>query len=140
MYEKYIPEESQVRALAQKKFNGKILIISEPWCGDASQVVPVVVKFFEQFDVRITYRDQEPSLIDDFLTQNAKSIPVVIFLDEDFQVIGSWGPRPEYGKLLLQRHKAEPQLYSIEQFHNDLQVYYAKNRGLDTIQELLDLL
>ena len=140
MYEKYLPDENQVKALAQKNFNGKILIISEPWCGDASQVLPVVVKFFEQFEIRITYRDQEPSLIDRFLTENAKSIPVVIFLDEDFQVIASWGPRPKYGKLLLERHKAEPELYTKDQFHNDLQVYYAKNRGFDTVQELLELL
>ena len=49
MWEKYLPNSAQVETLAKKKFNGKILIISEAWCGDASQVIPVVVKFFEQF-------------------------------------------------------------------------------------------
>ena len=46
-----------------------------------------MVKFFEQFEVRITYRDQEPSLIDNYLTNGGKSIPIVIFLDEDFNEI-----------------------------------------------------
>lgn len=140
MSEKYIPNEKQVEELAQKKFRGKILIISEAWCGDASQVLPVVVKFFEQFEVRISYRDQEPSLIDDFLTNGSKSIPVVIFLDENYNAINHWGPRPKYGQELLDKHKANPTEFTKDQFYNDLQVYYAKNRGFDTIEELLALI
>jgi len=140
MWEKYIPKEEQVEALAKKHFRGKILIISEAWCGDASQVIPVVVKFFEQFDVRITYRDQHPSLIDHFLTENSRSIPIVIFLDEDNQVINFWGPRPKYGKELLEKHRSNPETYTKDEFYNDLQIYYAKNRGKDTIEELLALL
>lgn len=140
MQEKYIPLEEQVETLANKKFRGKILIISEAWCGDASQVVPVVVKFFEQFEVKITYRDQEPSLIDNFLTNGGKSIPVVIFLDENLNYINHWGPRPKFGAELLEKHKANPETFPREDFYVELQTYYAKNRGKDTIEELLQLL
>lgn len=140
MYEKYTPNPEQQESLESKKFKGKILIISEPWCGDASQVIPVVEKFFEHNDVRISYRDQEPSLIDDFLTGGAKSIPVVIFLSDEFEVIGTWGPRPKHGIELLQRYKSDPENFSKEQFYVALQTYYAKNRGLDTIEELLEII
>jgi len=140
MWEKYIPKEEQVEALAKKNFRGKILIISEAWCGDASQVIPVVVKFFEQFEVRISYRDQEPSLIDHFLTNGGKSIPVVLFLDEDCNVLHHWGPRPRYGTELFEKHKADPETYTKDDFHNDLQIYYARNRGKDTVEELLALI
>ena len=140
MWEKYHPNSEQVETLAKKKFNGKILIISEAWCGDASQVIPVVVKFFEQFEVKISYRDQEPSLIDSYLTNGGKSIPIVIFLDEDFNEIAHWGPRPKHGTELLNKHKANPEEFPKEKFYVELQTYYAKNRGFDTIEELLELL
>lgn len=136
----YKPDTKQAAALALKNFNGKILIISEPWCGDASQAIPVVYRFFRKIEIRITYRDQQPSLIDDFLTNGARSIPIVVFLDEKFQVINSWGPRPEFGKKLFLKHKENPALFSEEQLHNDLQVYYAKNKGFDTVEEMLALL
>ena len=140
MSEKYIPNAEQVETLAQKKFDGKILIISEAWCGDASQVIPVVVKFFEQFEVKISYRDQEPSLIDSYLTHGGKSIPIVIFLDNEFDEIAHWGPRPKHGTELLEKHKANPEEFTKDQFYVELQTYYAKNRGFDTIEELLELL
>ncbi|SKC08887.1 Thioredoxin [Soonwooa buanensis] len=140
MFEKYTPSEEDVATLAKKNFRGKILIISEAWCGDASQVIPVVVKFFEQFDVRITYRDQEPSLIDSFLTDGGKSIPIVIFLDENLNYINHWGPRPKHGKELLEKYKANPETMSKDDFYVELQTYYAKNRGKDTVEELLQLI
>ncbi len=140
MTEKYLPNSEQVETLAKKKFNGKILIISESWCGDASQVIPVVVKFFEQFEVKISYRDQEPSLIDSYLVNGGKSIPIVIFLDENFNEITHWGPRPKHGTELLNKHKANPEEFTRNQFYVELQTYYAKNRGFDTIEELLELL
>ena len=140
MSEKYLPDSEQVETLAKKNFKGKILIISEPWCGDASQAIPVVVKFFEQFEIRISYRDQEPRLIDNYLVNGGKSIPIVIFLDEDFNEIAHWGPRPKHGKELLEKHKANPEEFPREKFYVELQTYYAKNKGFDTITELLELL
>jgi len=140
MTEKYVPNQEQLLALQEKNFNGKILIISEPWCGDASQSIPVIFKFFSKNEVKITYSNQEPSLIDNYLTEGNKSIPVVIFLDENFNEIAHWGPRPKYGKELLDKYKANPDIYPKETFYNDLQVYYAKNKGYDTINELLELI
>lgn len=136
----YIPDPEQLKTLARKNFKGKILIISEAWCGDASAAIPVITRFFENNEIRITYRDQEPSLINDFLTKGSKSIPVVLFLDDDYKVIAHWGPRPKFGLSLFIKHKKDPQNYNDEQFHNDMQVYYARNKGMDTIEEILELL
>lgn len=137
----YKRDEADVETLKTKNFNGKILIISEPWCGDASATVPVVSKFFEGFnEVKIFLRDDDHSLIDQFLTNGAQAIPKIIILNEDFEVLHAWGPRPAYGTELLQKFKADPEAYPREEFYNDLQVYYAKNRGKDVIHEILDLL
>ncbi|KMQ59880.1 thioredoxin [Chryseobacterium sp. FH2] len=138
---KYIPDEEQLKELDTKNFDGKILIISEAWCGDASATVPALVKFFEgKNEVRIFLRDSDKSLISQFLTNGTESIPKVIILNEDFNVKNSWGPRPKYGKELLMKYKADPENYTKHHFYNDLQLYYAKNRGKDAVQEILELL
>ncbi|MBB4806368.1 hypothetical protein HNP38_001640 [Chryseobacterium defluvii] len=138
---KYSPDEDQTNELLSKNFDGKILIISEAWCGDASATVPALVKFFEgKNEVKIFLRDSDTSLIDQFLTNGTQSIPKVIILDKDLNVKNSWGPRPKYGTELLMKFKADPEAYPREQFYNDLQLYYAKNKGKDAIQEILELL
>ena len=137
----YKVDEEQLETLKSKNFNGKILIITEPWCGDASATVPAVSKFFEGHnDVRIFYRDSDTSLIDQFLTNGTQSIPKILILDENFEVKNVWGPRPQYGTELLKKFKENPETYPREDFYNDLQVYYAKNKGKDAIQEILELL
>lgn len=138
---KYTADEEQLKELASKNFDGKILIISEVWCGDASATVPALVKFFEgKNEVRIFLRDSDKSMINQFLTNGTESIPKVIILNSDFSVKNSWGPRPEYGRQLLAKFKTDPDTYTRDQFYNDLQLYYAKNRGKDAVQEILELL
>ncbi|KMQ62528.1 thioredoxin [Chryseobacterium sp. BLS98] len=138
---KYVPDEEQLKQLASKNFDGKILIISEAWCGDASATVPALVTFFKGHnDVKIFLRDSDKSLISQYLTNGTESIPKVIILDKDFNVKNSWGPRPKYGYELLMKHKANPEAYPKDNFYNDLQLYYAKNRGKDAVQEILELL
>ncbi|WP_448518722.1 thioredoxin family protein [Rhodoflexus sp.] len=74
------------------------LIISENWCGDAAQSLPVFHAIAAlsggKINLRIVYRDQHPELMDAHLTNGSRSIPVLIQLDEDFRVTGTWGPRP----------------------------------------------
>lgn len=138
---KFVTDEDQLNELKSKNFDGKILIISEAWCGDASATVPALVKFFEgQNEVKIFLRDSDSSLIDQFLTNGTQSIPKVIILDKDFNLKNSWGPRPKFGHELLLKYKANPEEYTKDIFYNDLQIYYSRNRGKDAIQEVLELL
>lgn len=134
--------QESLEKLKAKNFTGKILIISEPWCGDASATVPAVSKFFEAAgnEVKIFLRDDDTSLIDQFLTDGTQSIPKILILDEDLTVQNVWGPRPEYGTQLLKKFKQDEAAYPREDFYNDLQVYYAKNRGADAIEEILNLI
>ncbi|WP_052252112.1 thioredoxin family protein [Kaistella solincola] len=135
-------DAEQLERAQAKNFNGKILIISEPWCGDASATVPAVAKFFEALgnDVRVFLRDQDTSLIDHFLTNDTQSIPKVIVLDENFNVTANWGPRPQFGNDLLKKFKENPETYPREVFYNDLQVYYSRNKGKDAVEEIITLL
>ncbi len=75
------------------------LIITEGWCGDAAQNIPVIEKIaFESADIETRYvlRDENLELIDAYLTNNARSIPKLICLDaETLEEIGTWGPRAQ---------------------------------------------
>ena len=139
---KFSPDEEQLQELKKKNFQGKILIISEPWCGDASATVPAVSKFFEAAGIesKVFLRDSDHSLIDQFLTNGTQSIPKILILDNEWQVKNVWGPRPEFGTALLKKFKQDEIAYPRETFYNDLQVYYAKNRGKDTIAEIINLI
>lgn len=45
-------DDSPLETLKSKNFNGKILMISEPWCGDASATVPAVSTFSRQLEMK----------------------------------------------------------------------------------------
>ena len=136
------PDAELLENFKAKQFKGRILIISEPWCGDASATVPAVAEFFDAagVQVRIFLRDSDTTLINQYLTNGTQSIPKLLVLDEEFNVTAVWGPRPQYGNQLLAKFKADEAAYPREQFYNDLQVYYAKNRGKDAIEEILKLI
>ncbi|CAN5596199.1 thioredoxin family protein [soil metagenome] len=75
------------------------LIITEGWCGDAAQNIPIIEKIAAEnpnIETRYVLRDENLELMDAYLTKNARSIPKLIALDaETLQEIGTWGPRPQ---------------------------------------------
>lgn len=75
------------------------LVITEGWCGDAAQNIPVIEKIAaenpEKIETRYVLRDENLELMDRYLTYNARSIPKLIALDaETLEELGTWGPRP----------------------------------------------
>ena len=76
----------------------KVLVIAEDWCGDVIANVPIIGRLAQEsgkLDVRVVLRDQS-NLIDSYLNKGQfKSIPVIIFLDENFNELGAFFERPE---------------------------------------------
>lgn len=126
------------------KINRKItfLIITEGWCGDAAQSLPVVQKIVEasdNIDAKIVYRDENPNLMDAYLTNGGKSIPIIVGMDSiTGEHIFRWGPRPEFGNALLKQFKAEE--ITKEEFQLQLQKAYNKDKGAAIVDELLSKL
>ncbi len=121
--------------------NFKILSITEGWCGDASQILPVIEKLANALNVESKYilRDENLELMENYKTNNALSIPIVIGVAEDGSELFRFGPRPAYGMELLAKFKSSPDIYSADDFHEDLQKYYNTNKGVDIVDEILDL-
>ena len=135
----YKPETAQKELFSAKNFKGKFLIITEGWCGDAAQSLPVIHQFFkDDVEMRYILRDRHPDLMDMFLTNGSKSIPIVIIMDEDNNVLNHWGPRPEFGNELLRRFKEHEDTYPKEQFIQDVQTAYNKDKGHSIIAEVLN--
>ena len=86
------------------------ILISEAWCGDAAQIVPVIGKIAAQnskIDLKIILRDEHLSIMDQYLTNGGRSIPKLICLDQDFQEVFVWGPRPKSIQQVVTDTKAE---------------------------------
>lgn len=136
----YVTHNEYKNMLNEKKFSGNFLIIAEDWCGDCSQIIPTINKFFEEKNaVKILYRDQNPDLMKLFLTNGNESVPIVILLDEKNDIITHWGPRTKYGTSLLLKYKNDPENFSKEIFHSKLHTYYDNNKGYDIINEIISL-
>lgn len=131
--------------LAISSIEGKyhFLVISEGWCGDAAQIVPVIDKIVsaapDKFDLKLVLRDQHLPLIDANLTNGSRAIPVLLILDESYDpVMPKWGPRPLVLQELLKNWKAETDdmMVTAEKLH----AWYAKDKTQAIQYELLALL
>jgi Thioredoxin len=104
--------------------------------------VPVMARMAEvlpNVQIRIVKRDENLELMDAFLTNGSRSIPLVIVLRPDFSVVGRWGPRPpELQEFVLSEKKAG--LRPSDEIYRDVRRWYAKDRGESTLRQLLDVM
>ncbi|MBB2151052.1 thioredoxin family protein [Pedobacter sp. LMG 31462] len=131
-----------LESLKNLKKQYRFLVISEGWCGDAAQIVPVFNKvataFPEKISLKFVLRDQNLPLIDAHLTNGGRAIPVLLVLDEAGQVLYKWGPRPKVLQSLLAEWKKEStdMMLIAEQLHG----WYAKDKTQSTQEELSALI
>lgn len=137
-----VPQDIQDR-IAQ--FNEKItwLVLTESWCGDAAHLLPVMNKIAELNDninFRVVLRDENEDLMNLFLTNGSKSIPKLIMIDDETgDVLNSYGSRPDEATKMLNEYKANHGKLTPE-FKEDLQRWYNKDKGLNTLKDLTEKL
>jgi len=118
------------------------LILTEGWCGDAAQNVPIIEKIAAEsvnIETRYILRDENLDLMDQFLTNGARSIPKLIALDaETLSVVGRWGARPapaqELSRELKEQGIAKPLIME------NLQRWYNVDKGQTIQTEFLKLI
>lgn len=120
-----------------------LLTLTEGWCGDAAQILPILNKISEtsdKIDLRLVLRDENEELMNLFLTNGSKSIPKVILIEKSSrEVVGSWGPRPEAARKLIADYKEKNGVVD-EPIKIELQKWYLKDKGESTQLELLQIL
>jgi Thioredoxin len=111
------------------------LVITEGWCGDGAQTLPVFQKISEAqplIRLAIVLRDDRPEIMDLFLTGTSRSIPKVVSLHGD-TMEWVWGPRPEGAQQIMSH--ADPATRK-EQLH----LWYARNKQQDLETEITALI
>jgi len=117
------------------------LIITEGWCGDAAQNIPVIEKIAAAcsgIETRYILRDENPELMDKVLTNGARSIPKLIAIDRKTEnILGTWGPRPEAAQKLFAEQKSN----GVEKpaILENIQRWYLADRGRSLQHEIAEL-
>ena len=133
-----IPEWATKRLAATGR-DWHLLVLSEDWCGDASNTVPLMALLAEasrRVQLGILKRDENLDLMDRYLTNGSQSIPIAIVLDEEFRPVARWGPRPaELQDFVLSQKRAA--VRSSEEIYKDARRWYARDRGETMLDELI---
>ncbi len=88
------------------------LLITEPWCGDSSQVMPVLGLMADaapNIRMRVVLRDQHVELMDRYLTHGGRSVPKLIAIDPQGKELFTWGPRPQTAQDMVWANKDLPE-------------------------------
>lgn len=136
-----IPEEVKEKI---EKINKPVhwIVITEGWCGDAAQNLPIINKLAElnkNISLRIVLRDEHPELMNQFLTNGGRSIPKLIHSEDNHEIIEHWGPRPSVATKMVEDFKEKHGKLTPE-FKKDLQIWYNKDKGMSTVKDMLDFL
>ena len=130
-----------IEAIQKLKKNYLLLVITEGWCGDAAQIVPLFEKMTEvmpkKFDLRFIFRDTHLPLMDQYLTNGGRAIPALLLMDADGELICKWGPRPAILQQLLQGWRIETPEHDV--WSEKLHLWYARDRTHTTQLELTAL-
>ena len=120
------------------------LVISEGWCGDAAQLLPIFDKMATasegKIELKIVFRDENEELMNLFLTNKSKAIPKLILINrETGAALAHWGPRPKGATDLIANYKKEHGALD-ETVKADLQMWYLHDKGLSTQSEIMDMM
>ena len=117
------------------------LVLTEPWCGDSAQCLPcltVLAGAIPTVELRLLLRDENLDIMDQFLTDGKRSIPMLVAFDPEGGELFRWGARPAAAQSVFDEAKAagleKPEM--LEKLH----LWYGRDRGRAMDAELAALL
>jgi hypothetical protein len=118
------------------------VVLAEPWCGDVSQVIPVlytIASCSEHISFRVLQSDSHPDVLSAYLTDGSRSIPKLICLRADtLEEPGAWGPRPAGLQKIVMENKNDATLSfgaKVRMVHD----WYEADKTLSIQDEFIDL-
>lgn len=135
------PEQHVIDALSAYK-GCTWLVITEGWCGDSAQTLPLIARLAHEAGIvlRIVLRDDNLWLMDQYLNNGTRSVPMLICLDEKGHEVFKWGPRPTKVQevFLSMKNSTEP-AYSYDQIKEAIHLLYARDKGQSLQEDFLRL-
>jgi hypothetical protein len=136
----FVPNTELARNIAALEKTVHWIVITEGWCGDAAQQIPVIEKLAALnpgIHTHYILRDENPEIMDLFLTNGSRSIPVWICTDEHWNLLWKWGPRTVAAASMLQALKESGADESTRK--QELHTWYARNKQESFQQEIGEL-
>ncbi|MDR3679217.1 MAG: thioredoxin family protein [Flavipsychrobacter sp.] len=120
-------------------------VITESWCGDAAQTLPVMVKMVEasggNIELRLILRDTNPQIMDKYLTNGGRSIPILIAVSNATgEELFHWGPRPSIPQAMMMNWRRDNNGQSFLDIEKEIHGWYAKDKGVTFQAEILRLM
>jgi len=119
------------------------IVLTEGWCGDAAQNVPVIAKMAaanDQITLRLLLRDKHLDIMDAYLTNGGRSIPKLIAVDaESYEELFNWGPRPEPAQEIMIDFKNNPEGRERQEVYQQIHKWYADDKSHTMQKEIADL-
>jgi hypothetical protein len=93
-----------------------------------------------KIELRILLRDENLDIMDQFLTNGTRSIPVLIAQDTATgTVVGRWGPRPAAVQQMVQEYKKNP-TKTFKEYAAEVHAWYAQDKTQALQAEFLALI
>lgn len=143
-YRKFEPENEHLEMI-RGLGSFRVLVITEPWCADSLAMLPVLGKLNEvagSWSIKVALRDENPELMEKFLTNGTRAIPMFLFLDEKSNLRFTWGPRIKTAQEIFESYREAIDSGEIgkPEVMKKIRVFYAKNRGQSIAREFLELI
>jgi hypothetical protein len=117
------------------------IVLTEDWCGDSAQNLPYIARMAglnNKITLRILRRDQNPDLMERYLTSGKRAIPKLIAFDENGVELFNWGPRPASAIRLFEGLKDRG--LEKKEIFTQLHQWYARDAGKTLEREFYAIL
>lgn len=120
------------------------MALVELWCGDAAQNIPAFAKMEELNKGKIRFvillRDENPEVMDAYLTNGSRSIPKLVALDaQTMETLFEWGPRPAPAQQIMLDYRAAGSPDDVD-YKKEIQLWYMKDLTATLQKEFVGLL
>lgn len=116
----------------------KAILLSDKKCGDCAWAVPILFGILEKVEMRAFFREEYPELQELFLTNGKRYVPKLVIVDENYSIVGEWGPRPSKMQKYVEKSIG---ILEKEVWKKTLFAYYrTKGSAGDLIVEIKEML
>lgn len=100
-------DEAFFQSLKERKL--RVIVLAEVWCGHCMLNIPVLLRLAEKTSMPVSFlpRDENLELMDQYLTNEKRIIPIFVFIDENGNEVAKWGPKSEYTTKFSDKHAAD---------------------------------
>ncbi len=114
------------------------MVLTEPWCGDSAQCLPcleILAESHPEITIRYLLRDDNLEIMDRYLTNGKRGIPLLAAFDAEGVELFRWGSRPAEAQAIFDTATAEglEKPAKLEKLH----LFYGRNRGRALDAELV---